>query len=754
MYKKIEEIITEKRNPYFSITVEEGNYTCGNQESYYRDRFPDDTFSYDISNNKVLANLDEFGTVKLITFYRENYICDNIPGVWVAKDFSQEGPFSFQIVLEGEVLELTKGIMNTKSDLLDNLFPRFQYVHSRFSATVLAYAPISEDGTQRLRGLIYGLFIQNEADALLEGEVIPPTFSGDQEYFKTVDASGVLLYHTLKNERLSFALPTKASIWIPMVIYGPGETKDVDIIREKGTLYWFNQTHAYYRKILGRLTMAEDPLTAAIFERSVYQGISAVGMSRDGNVCGSNWGTFPTTQEIWMKDMYYSYLPLVRLEPEFFKKGCLWFLKYGIRPKGSKYIGGVYHSLSNSLSSVMMVSLYYEATGDSHFFAEYPNVYPTLQSILKEVLELRDEKDGVWLFQTVWISDALALGKYHTGSNVCAWKAFRGMSRIAKEVYDDHVMQSEYEKIADCIRQDIEKYMTVEGAFGRQYLEGIGGIGEAEKKVYGIANYKKKFIDQAEVFLSDVIEGDQINLLMHDGEESDTTLMPFYGYHKYDNEIYRNYLKFTMSTENPTYGTKCRGIRWGNESGATFPGYSTGFAAVTDAETMNGVHGYMRELKRLNDLDGSWWWWPYKCNAETGNVVRLNCCGKCGWAAGVFAALFISQILGIQYDAPKQHLIFRAFSPCSSFSWDNARNGSGLFDFGYRVIMEGDHKMVSVKNRNAHIVSAELEIITDNLPTFRDTEQDYSYEIGNFLNMRTVKIFIQLKPDVRYEILV
>ncbi len=40
-------------------------------------------------------------------------------------------------------------------------------------------------------------------------------------------------------------------------------------------------------------------------------------------------------------------------------------------------------------------------------------------------------------------------------------------------------------------------------------------------------NYQKPILEQGLIFLSDVIVDGKINLLMHDGEESDTTLMPF-----------------------------------------------------------------------------------------------------------------------------------------------------------------------------------------------------------------------------------
>ena len=69
----IKDMVHAPVNPFFSVAVKDGKYECGNRESYYAKKLPDETFSYDISNNKVLANTDEFGTLKTVTFYRGCY---------------------------------------------------------------------------------------------------------------------------------------------------------------------------------------------------------------------------------------------------------------------------------------------------------------------------------------------------------------------------------------------------------------------------------------------------------------------------------------------------------------------------------------------------------------------------------------------------------------------------------------------------------------------------------------------------------
>ena len=45
-----------KRNPFFQVKVKDGKYSTENQVSYYGKKLPDDTFSFDVSNQKVQAN--------------------------------------------------------------------------------------------------------------------------------------------------------------------------------------------------------------------------------------------------------------------------------------------------------------------------------------------------------------------------------------------------------------------------------------------------------------------------------------------------------------------------------------------------------------------------------------------------------------------------------------------------------------------------------------------------------------------------
>lgn len=81
-----------------------------------------------------------------------------------------------------------------------------------------------------------------------------------------------------------------------------------------------------------------------------------------------------------------------------------------------------------------------------------------------------------------------------------------------------------YRRAAKEIKDTICSQMTTEGPFGTQFLEGIG---DEEKDKYSIDHYQKPILEQGLIFLSDVIQDGKVDLLMHDGEESDTTLIPF-----------------------------------------------------------------------------------------------------------------------------------------------------------------------------------------------------------------------------------
>ncbi|MGC2930658.1 glycoside hydrolase, partial [Enterococcus faecium] len=72
------------------------------------------------------------------------------------------------------------------------------------------------------------------------------------------------------------------------------------------------------------------------------------------------------------------------------------------------------------------------------------------------------------------------------------------------------------------------------------------------------------------IFLCDVIVVGKIYLLIHDGQETDTTLMPFYQFLDYKDHLYQNTMAFSASYFKPTNSAQNKCNSWGLVSGATF----------------------------------------------------------------------------------------------------------------------------------------------------------------------------------------
>jgi hypothetical protein len=731
-FKTVQEALSAPRSTHFWFSCRDSKYEAGNRASFFSQLPPDEHLTYDISNNKVLVNVEHRGSIKFVTIFRGDYYADTghfWPGVWVHRDFTKYGPYSFSIRIGDQSFDLAECNWPYKTSLLGNIFPVTEFSGQQVKATVLTYAPISEDGSIRPRGTIYGLLVDNISAERLTGAVqLPRAFSKENVTSKTIEA-GLPCYRDLNMGLLDFPEKTREvmvdlapgqSLWVPVLLYSYGDPTLEEVDRE-GSLHWLNSTWAYYRGMTGALSMPEDGFTAEFFERCIHQCFESISMDGTGTVAGSNWGSYPPTLQTWMKDMYHSYLPFHLLEPEFCKKGILWWIKYCLRPKGVEIEGGVRLSIGNALAPALLAGMYYASTADKEFFFQNPGVKEKIQYVLEELLKTCKDQQR-WLFSTQYISDGPSVGDFHTGSNLLAWYAFRTFARILEEVYSDRKQAEQYRSIADRIREDLEKNNIIEGPFGKQYIEGVNRDGS-------------------------------IPWMAHDGEESDTTLAPLYGYLDFDNPAYKNYTRFAMSEHNTAYYPITRGIAWGEKPEAlyvkaTFPGYITGLANVIDRESMVGESGAMTEIRRLTDVDGSLWWWPYAGEQPVyGRPARMNVAGKCGWAAGVFVGLFIDQFLGLKYDAPTRSLSYRPFSPSSSFTWEDFRLGSSRFSAGYSRSPGGVE--ASISNHNGHEVLVRLELILNKNGAAKKIhvngkESKMGFERGRFLGRNTIAFQIKL----------
>ncbi len=677
--KSIGEALARPWGKTFWIERANGQYRMGDRASRYFDNHDFEDLTFDISNNKVLANVDMRGSLKNLTIYRASYGVAGTPsslaGVWMAKDNTSFGPYSFKLHLGEETYDLANVNWDFRTGLLDNIFPvtELRDPRGRCRVRILTYAPIASTGSQRVRGVVYGLELENLTGRNLEGRIeLPGTFANQRADFtkhpihmwEPFEFEFSLGDTSQFHREVPFALAPGKDAWVPLVLSMPGDPVPAEVNR-KGTLAWLDETWAYYRNVVGRLETSGDAYIAEFFERQVMQALQSIAMSPGGELAGSNWGSYPTTREIWMKDAYYSCLPMVMLDPSLACPIVLWFSQHGVRPKGNILPGGLNHSLSLSLAGIVLGGTYYENTADKSFFTAHPELKKNWDDLMEQLLASRTDP-GIWLFPSRFISDGALEGDYHTGSNVVAWRALKAYSRMLTEVYGDDARGRLYAEAADKVHDALMAKTVIDGPFGKQFIESVDKNGKPVR-------------------------------MLSDGEESDTTLMPFYGFLPYDNDTYLRYMRFSMSQYNEAYQPKVRAITWSSSPAipladrvpSTAPGYMKGIALGNDQESLFGEHGYYTEVRRVTDADGSVFWWPFGWNSnppqwDYDHPIRLSIPGKAGWFAGVHTAVFIPRYLGLSYDAPRRTLSF-APSPLlgDRFRWSGFAMGNNRFSVSY-----------------------------------------------------------------------
>ncbi|MCK4601187.1 MAG: hypothetical protein KAU28_01890, partial [Phycisphaerae bacterium] len=353
---------------------------------------PDKYLMFDVCNNKVLATVELNGTVKHFATYRDCYASDSLaPGIWWYKDFSQTGPYAYTIEIAGQRHDLTEVDWPLRMSLLDNVLPLVRLTGPGVEVKLIAFAPISADGSERPRGLIYGLQLTNTSGDTLEGRIFLPVNYGADMTCVAVAAGANLD----ADGTVAFRLAPDEAVWVPTVIAAvPGEPV-LEQIDRLSSLEWLNETLSYFRGMFGDLEMPDDPFPAAFLTRAMLTCFNSLAMDETGEAVGANWSGFPATKQIWMKDLYHALAPLAAHEPDLLTQYILWFLDRSVRHKGDKVYegfpltGGVSFSLTNTLAPVVLAGLYYSATGDKAFFEEHPEVPAKCTELLDDVFATR-----------------------------------------------------------------------------------------------------------------------------------------------------------------------------------------------------------------------------------------------------------------------------------------------------------------------------------------------------------------------------
>ena len=85
----------------------------------------------------------------------------------------------------------------------------------------------------------------------------------------------------------------------------------------------------------------------------------------------------------------------------------------------------------------------------------------------------------------------------------------------------------------------------------------------------------------------------------------------------------------------------------------------------------------------------------------------MNSCGKCGWSSGVFYVLFITEFLGINYDAPNKHFTINPKEFIGNFYWEDFHIGEARFD-----IRVSDHH-ICITNKNNYSITVNQHAVEE-----------------------------------------
>jgi hypothetical protein len=693
-FADLHEALSQPWGTLFWLERKSGKYQMGDPQSDFNANLDFEHLTFDISNNKVLANMTLNGTLKNVTIYRDSYRMTCAPGklngVWTAKDNASYGPYSYRLEIAGELHDLAAVDWDMRIGLLDNLFPitELRDPQGRFVVRLLACAPISADGTDRARALLYWIHIENISSATLTGTIrVPPPFEVPQR--ADLHALPINIVDPCDFEigagdgddfkwELPFSLQPGGRTHTCCAFYMPGDSA-LAAVAKRGSLQGLAETWSYYRGRLGRLKIPAHPYLAEFFERQMMQAFQTIAMSPSDDLAGANWGSYPATRSIWSKDTYYACIAPTLFDPRFAQKIILWFDEYGVRQKGNLTEGGVLHSTSISVAAIVLAGIYYRQTGDKSFFLSHPEFESHWGAILDEIIGSRKDPD-IWLYPTRFISDGAILCDYHTGTNVVVWRALEDYARLLRDVYGKPARAQNCSVLAGKTHAAILQKTVIAGPFGPQFIEGTYRDGRAPE-------------------------------MASDGEESDTTLMPFYSFLEATNDLYRNYMHFAISSSNLMYNPPIHAISWGGSLktpisqrvASTAPGYAKGIAAQDADDPLFGDHGGYTEIRKVTDADGSVWWWSYGgrgVDVSYGRVVR-GVPGKAGWFAGVHTAVFLSHFLGISFDAPAAVLNFHPLPALGDqFAWNDFPMGSFRFSVSYERNAAGVRN-VTATNHNS-----------------------------------------------------
>lgn len=638
-------------------------------------RYNDYPFSVDISNNRLLVSADRSGTIRRAVIGEG--LCDargsESPGVYTSKLLAYfEGSCKLAVTVDG------CGFGQPSLSFDDNVIPVFSYSGMGVTISQRLFVPCADS---EYPTCLCSLFeIRNDSEYEHSFKLVPechsirktdwpeltPSLTVVAESEEFVTSAGVANLMPGASARLGliclFAYHD-AVVDVPKWDYAR-------LVSEMGIVV------QGLKGAQGVLDVPEMPWVGEELTRAKELSRQSVLELSNGVVIGSFWGSNVNPKpDVWMRDFSYTTLGLVDSDQELAYRCAKYLCAYSspketwnpIASRGEKE-SSFRHSLGNACMGAVVLSMLRRRYGASAVDASDPIIAVYLHQLADCMVE-NMPREGC-LYPTTYISDGLSRGDFHTGSNILAWRAVIAMSEDFRELFDSHTL----------------KLLAAVGSRIKATIETVclGSFGEGEQFVEGVYSSKEP-------------------VSIHDAEESDIALSSIYGFTKRDDTRVINHMFWALSPDNPYYARISGGVDFWDFDGSNGVSYPGHICLLKRCRTRQDLSEAFEEIRRTTDLDGSFWWWPFKHDEPDRNRVKRGL-GKCAWCAGEFVSILLHDILGISCNALGKSVTFAPYTPWRRFTLEG-------FDFlDGKVNFEADDSSLAVDNQTNHALKVVLQL--------------------------------------------
>lgn len=694
--------------------------------------------SFDVSNNVVACSCGADGLPRRVVVVGGSHsaVGEGLPGVYVHKellgadvDLSVKKPSGWTAwSWQGTVL-------------WHGLFPKGKFMLDSVVMETLTFAPVLPRYSRSPQAVVLMLSIENRGGEETEVEVQLDTCSWSEQAVGGVhgrDFGPGLCSVVPLTQGLSVAAGALRGMvgagstvdWAVALCIGADEgalSSTVTALASRSPEAWLKSTEVQLTSGLEGLSTEPEGYVGGLFGRQLELCRQSLIYGPAGKLAGGFWGSDVNDKpEVWMRDNFYAALGLAWFAPEICADAAHFYAATGWPERAwgrgvarFEDATGATHSVGNAVAAVVLAGAYLRATGDVQWLQKDTRPYEYGVALFEKLERLRNGPYD--LFPSLYISDGDARGDWHSGSNIVAWRALMDMAEMAQHALDDVGAAERWRQKATKLRASIVDYCVGSGPKGPQLFEGVFRDGS-------------------------YVAG-------HDGEESDLTLASYYGFMEADDPLVVHHAQLAFSEDNPMYWSPLQAVQWWDDGaclGPTFPAYVHELAGVESEDDLGAV---LDRLRTLADIDGSFWWWPYRPFSSDPYAVERGP-GKAGWAAGVFVCRLLNDVFGLRANALTRQLKVLPFCPWS-WQWYNVKIGTLQFDVNYEI--GGSARRLVVGNRGDSEIAVSLEVIGPDarMPTSvvsNGEKEMETWAVGWRYGRRTVIKSMQVRPGQELEL--